>query len=243
MSEPDAQPSDFSAREEFFFDDIKQMVQVIKLVAAGWVQLIEAVIGWILVSILLSVLRVPLAPLIALIPVIIVLGALGAVRFRKIMSLAVNSGIFIAVDPTGVTHHDEHATRFVAWPDLVHADTVTPIKGYQSNQSGPLMSLEAKKAADSDTSPVTQHPPGSVGLIGYGHIELDDGASSTIRTMYEQNADTFGHDEAGRPYVGLMMNVVGDNWTQDRVGQWVHHYRPDIFQQAQDSIAQPKATT
>jgi hypothetical protein len=134
-------------------------------------------------------------------------------------------GMALTFSPQGITEKNPSATRFVSWDGIRDARPVKPIVAI----SGRLRAGGRSRSAfvDALASAAAAEEPG---LVGIGTIEMSADAKAMVRETYKQNAGRNGVDGAtGQPLVALYPSQFDPNWPEGRMGEWIEHYRPDIF--------------
>ncbi|WP_285727257.1 hypothetical protein [Psychromicrobium xiongbiense] len=150
------------------------------------------------------------------------------VFFKVRMLIRSVKGTSLTVDARGITAREPHATRFIAWQDLVAATKVPNI--------GPYRTPQRRRAINAANVLAASHP---LGLIGHGVLALDVDASGLVKAQYEQHRTLWGIDEAsGIPWQGINPSrSASGRWDESEFGAWLRHFRPDIWQQAHDQFS------
>ena len=124
------------------------------------------------------------------------------------------------------------------WNDIVKVAGVRPwravarrpIAGTSISKAVTEVSLDAATRATA----VLQITPG---LVGRGRLEI----TTTSRLYKQQIADDLTKDgvdpTTGEPYVSIMPILIAKDWSTHRFGEWLHHYRPDLWQEANAQLA------
>lgn len=113
--------------------------------------------------------------------------------------------------------------RKVAWSDLVAVTQVRPVAAAKPSKmlfilDNPLMEGLANIGVRDE-----------LGLIGRGTLDTT-GCNLLIKETYRQNRTTNGKDPlTGEPYIALYPLQYEDDWTNNEIGAWVRHYRPDLL--------------
>lgn len=151
--------------------------------------------------------------------------ALNKARGRKLDKLL--SGTSLTLDSRGITQKDDIATRFVSWEGLREARKVKPVVGMSLGKVGRGARPSKTPGVDALGSVAAVK---ELGLVGAGTVELSAGASMMSRETYRQNEARNGLDAVtGQPLVALYLQQFHLRWPDERIGEWVDHFRPDVF--------------
>jgi len=72
-----------------------------------------------------------------------------------------------------------------------------------------------------------------LGVVGVGEITVAPSAGMMQRETFRQNETRNGVDAAtGQPLVALYLAQFDPAWPNDRIGEWVRHFRPDVYAEA-----------
>lgn len=185
-------------------------------------------LSWFIVTAILGALGVPVAWLFG-----IVLGgglsvALYVARSRK-MEAEVGA-MTLTLDARGITQVNPVATRFVSWDGLRGGRMVKPVIGMSTGKMGRTGMPSRTPGVDALASAAAT---GELGLVGIGTITLASSAGRMNRETYRQNEARNGVDPTtGQPLVALYPQQFDAAWPDERIGDWVQHYRPDVFAEA-----------
>lgn len=193
---------------------------------AGLVLLVPlAVITWVIVTLILGGLGLPVAWLFGIVISLAFIVVIYRARGRKLD--AMTSGMSLTVDSRGITERNPIATRFVSWEGLREARMVKPIVGmsagklYRGGRPSETPGVDALGSAAASKE---------FGLVGVGTVELSADANAMDRETYRQNEGRNGVDAlTGQPLVALYFTQFDPKWPDARIGEWVDRFRPDVF--------------
>lgn len=196
------------------------------LMVSAVMGLVLGIILWIFFGMILGAgLHLPGAWLIAIIPGLAVLTGLYWVRSKQLDRKI--AGMSMTVGPEGITQSDDASTRFVTWQGLRSSTEVTPLIGYSV---GKAVNPAASQTRAADAIASTAARP-ELGLLGMGTLTLKT-TNRAIVEQYRQNSTVNGVDaETGEPFVALYPTQFQSSWPIKRIGEWIKHYRPDIYQE------------
>ncbi len=198
-----------------------------------------AAVTWVIVTLILSALGVPLPWLFGIILGGAFMVVLHLARSKKLEAQI--AGMALMFDSRGITQKDPVATRFITWDGLRGARMVKPVVGMSTGKVGRAGTGSRTPGVDALGSAAAAQ---ELGLVGIGSITLAPSAGVMQRETFRQNETRNGVDPAtGQPLVALYLQQFDLTWPDGRIGQWVRHFRPDVFseakaisdQQAQDS--------
>lgn len=113
---------------------------------------------------------------------------------------------------------------------MLRAEPVRAMKGYEANTRN--ITAQAVAGGLSSAASALLAP---IGIVGRGRIDVDPNAPGLAQKAYAQNLERghFGVDEqTGAPLVGIDLAIADAQWDLGRLGAWVKHFRPDIYEQA-----------
>jgi hypothetical protein len=186
------------------------------------------VLTWLIVTLILNALHVPVPGLVG----IFLGGALSVVLYRaraKQLEAQIG-GMTLTFDSRGITQKDPVATRSVSWDGLRGGRIVKPVVGMSTGKVG-RAGMKSKTPGVDALSLIAAGQ--EVGLVGIGAITLTSSAGMMQRETFRQNETRNGVDPAtGQPLVALYLEQFDPAWPDERIGEWVRHFRPDVFAEA-----------
>lgn len=140
------------------------------------------------------------------------------------------------VDGAGLTFREPHATRRIAWADLVGVGPVAILPSIDTSSS-----LVRKGTVDkSDQLPYNS----PVGLFGRGVVAVDVDADGLCQQQYAAAQATWGTDPGtGEALVAINPSraTPSGRWDQTVIGQYLQHHRPDLWPAAQAQLGAAEA--
>lgn len=196
------------------------------LLSAGCLAILAGALAWFLATSLLSAAGVAMSMLwgglIALVIVALMVG-IKALQVRASLSTTK-----LVASPAGLEQYDgKSAVRRLSWQGMVSADLVAPVGRMDRPVAGTAASQAIGQAAGTAAVDAGKALGRSVGIVGYGDIEVHNAA---LRRVYQNQ---FGVGPDGRELVGLAPAIISQQWLEGGIGAWVAHYRPDVFAHAQ----------
>lgn len=215
----------FSEPETFTPEDVGHVVRS-TLLTTGCLAILAGALAWFLVTSLLSAAGAHLPMLWgALIALVIVALMMGIKALQVRASLSASK---LVASPAGLEQHDgKSAVRRLSWQGMVAADLVAPVGRMGRPAAGTAASQAIGQAAGTAAVDAGKALGRSVGIVGYGEIDVHNPA---LRRVY---TNQFGVGPDGRELVGLAPAIIAQQWLEGGIGAWVAHYRPDIFAHAQ----------
>ena len=187
-----------------------------------------AALSWLIVTLILAALDVPVPWLFGIILGGAFMVALHLARSKKLEALI--AGTILTFDSRGITQTDPVATRFVSWDGLRGGRMVKPVVGMSTGKVGRTGMRSRTPGVDVLGSAAA---PKELGLVGIGSITLSSSASMMQRETFRQNETRNGVDPAtGQPLVALYPQQFELAWPDERIGEWVRRFRPDVFAEA-----------
>ena len=174
--------------------------------------------GWLIVTLILNSIGVPLPALIALVPAL-GLGYYGYTfqvrRFEEVHAAAT-----LHLSAEGVELVDANTTVRIAWADATRigpGDMMGPLNVTLTDNvavQAPSQAARASSQRSQDT------------LWGTGSLTVSPQASAMVRATVEQN---LGGRDPQRTEVGTPLTKFDPAWREGRIGAWVQAYRPDLL--------------
>ncbi len=187
-----------------------------------------AFITWVIITLILGGLGVPVPWLFGIVLSLVFIVTISKARAKKLDAMV--EAMSLTLDPHGITERNTVATRSVSWEGLRAAGMVKPVVGMSVGQLG--------RGRDRSRSPVVDALGSAaavkeLGLLGVGTVQLAPDANAMTRTTYHQNETLNGVDApTGQPLVALYLQQFRRDWPEERIGEWINHFRPDVFAQA-----------
>jgi len=183
---------------------------------------------WVIVTLILKALGVPVPGLSGIVLAGALSLALYRARGRKLDALV--GGMTLTCDSRGITQKDPVAIRFVSWDGLRSGRMVQPVVGMSTGKLGRAGMGSSSPGVDALASVAAAR---ELGLAGIGAITLASSAGRMQRETFRQNETRNGVDPTtGQPLVALYPQQFDPAWPDERIGEWVRHFRPDVFAEA-----------
>lgn len=183
---------------------------------------------WLLVRGILDALHVPAPGLFSIVLAGVFSVALYRVRAKQVEGLI--GGMTLTLDCRGITQKDPVATRFVSWDRLRGGRMVKGVVGMSTGKVGRAGMGSKTPGVDALSSTAAGQ---ELGLVGIGDITVASSAGMMQRETLRQNETRNGVDAAtGQPLVALYLQQFDPAWPDERIGEWVRHFRPDVFAEA-----------
>ncbi len=189
---------------------------------------------WLIVRGILNALHVPAPGLFGIVLAGAFPVALYRARAKQLEGLI--GGMTLMLDSRGITQKDPVATRFVSWDGLRGGRMVKPVVGMSTGKVGRAGMGSKTPGVDALASIAAGQ---ELGLVGVGEITVAPSAGMMQRETFRQNKTRNGVDAAtGQPLVALYLQQFDPAWPDERIGEWVRHFRPDVFAEAKANFDQ-----
>ena len=138
-------------------------------------------------------------------------------------------------DADGITQEVQSHKSFIAWDDLREVRSVKPYGRITVGRIGKIGRARGTKR--SNIYVLANAVFGTeLGLVGAGKLDVTEASNRRQLNRISRSIEPEGVDEeTGKAMLALYPQQFQLDWPNDAIGQWLEHYRPDLYRQAHEA--------